>query len=108
MKKRYAMIIKIKTEKISAYKKLHAAVWPEVIDVMRQHHIKNYSIYLKENLLFGYLEYHGDNYTADMQQIAAQEVTQRWWKLTDPCQEPFSSRQQGEWWTTMEEVFHMD
>lgn len=108
MKKRYAMMIKIKTEKISDYKKLHAAVWPEVIDIMRHYHIKNYSIYLKNNLLVGYLEYHGNNYTDDMRQLAAHAVIQRWWKLTDPCQEPFQPHQQGDWWTSMEEVFHMD
>lgn len=108
MKKRYAMVINLNTDKINEYKKLHAAVWPEVIDVLHRHHIKNYSIYLKDNLLFAYLEYHGEDYTADMQRIAAYEVTQRWWKLTDPCQQPLPSRQSGEWWASMEEVFHLD
>lgn len=106
--KRYGLIIGIKPEKITEYKRLHAAVWPEVLAILRKYHIKNYSIYLKDNLLFSYFEYHGNNYEADMHQIAACEATQRWWKLTSPCQEPFASRQQGEWWALMEEVFHMD
>ena len=106
--KRYGMVIGIKPDKIAEYKKLHAAVWPEVLTILQQHHVKNYSIFLQDNLLFGYLEYHGNDYAADMRQVAAAEATQRWWKLTEPCQEPLSSRKNGEWWATMEKVFHMD
>jgi L-rhamnose mutarotase len=106
--KRYAMIIEIKPEKIAEYKKLHAAVWPEVLNIMRKHHIKNYSIYLREHLLFGYLEYHGNNYSEDMQKIARCAVTQQWWKLTDACQQPLPSKKNGEWWVIMEEIFHMN
>jgi hypothetical protein len=31
--KRYGMVIKVKPEKFEEYKKLHAAVWPEVLDM---------------------------------------------------------------------------
>lgn len=106
--KRYGMVIKIKPDKIEAYKKLHTNVWPEVVATLRKHYIKNYSIYLKDDLLFAYLEYYGTNYAADMEKIATCEATKRWWKLTDPCQEPLASRQVGEWWASMEEVFHID
>jgi L-rhamnose mutarotase len=43
-----------------------------------------------------------------MARMAADPVTQQWWKLTDPCQEPLESRAEGEWWAQMEEVFHAD
>jgi len=102
------MLIRIKPEKIEDYKKLHAEVWPEVLALLGKHHVKNYSIYLKNNLLFGYLEYHGDDYTSDMKHVGEADVTKRWWKLTDPCQEAIEGAQEGEWWSTMEEVFHMD
>lgn len=106
--KRYAMVIELKREKIDDYKRLHRVVWPEVLDILRQHKVSNYSIFLKDNLLFGYLEYHGDDYAMDMKKVAASEVTQRWWKLTEPCQQPLATRSQDEWWAQMEEVFHMD
>jgi len=102
------MVIGIKPEKIAEYKKLHAEAWPEVLQALRKHHVKNYSIYLKDNQLFGYLEYHGDDYVADMQKVAENAATQRWWKLTDPCQVPLQTRKDNEWWASMEEVFHMD
>src|SRR3990167_10990157 len=106
--KRYAMVIGIKMEKIAEYKKLHAEAWPAVLKILQQYHVKNYSIFLKDNLLFGYLEYHGTAYEADMKKVGEAEATQRWWKLTDPCQEPLLTRKPGEWWAFMEEVFHME
>ena len=40
--------------------------------------------------------------------MAADPVTQAWWKLTDPCQQPVASAAEGERWAEMEEVFHHD
>jgi L-rhamnose mutarotase len=28
--------------------------------------------------------------------------------LTDPCQIPLETRAEGEWWASMEEIFHQD
>jgi L-rhamnose mutarotase len=55
-----------------------------------------------------YLEYHGSDYGADTARIAADPATQRWWELTDPCQQPVESAREGEWRANMEEVFHLD
>src|ERR1700722_14478449 len=38
--------------------------------------------------------------------MAADPVTRQWWTLTDPCQEPFDTREEGAWWASMEEVVH--
>ena len=38
--------------------------------------------------------------------MAADPVTRQWWTLTDPCQEPFDTREEGAWWAGMDEVFH--
>jgi L-rhamnose mutarotase len=43
-----------------------------------------------------------------MSAIAADEATQRWWQLTDPCQQPLGSVGEGGWWAPAEEVFHLD
>lgn len=106
--KRYGMIIQVKPHKVEEYKKLHREVWPDVLAILSKYHIKNYSIFLKDNLLFGYLEYHGQDYAADMQKLADEDATQRWWKLTVPCQEPISTCGPDEWWSLMQEVFHME
>ena len=38
----------------------------------------------------------------------ADEETQRWWQLTDPCQQPVPEAGSGDWWTPMEQVFLME
>lgn len=109
--KRYAMVIGVKGEKLDEYKKLHAAVWPEVLKTIKECNIRNYSIYLRKlpdgkHYLFNYFEYIGKDFALDMNKMAADPTTQKWWAVCKPCQEPFANRQTGKWWTAMEEVFH--
>ena len=106
--KRYGSVIQVVPEKLEEYKRLHAAVWPGVLEMIRKCNIRNYSIYYKDGYLFGYYEYVGNDYAADMAKMAADPETQRWWNLTDPCQQPLETRAPGEWWANMEEVFHTD
>ena len=106
--KRYGMVIRVYPDKIEEYKKLHASVWPDVLMKITQCNIRNYSIYLKDNQLFSYFEYIGDDFKADMDKMAADPVTQRWWDVCKPCQEPLETISEGEWWADMEEIFHHD
>jgi L-rhamnose mutarotase len=105
---RMGMMIGLKPEKVTEYKRLHAAVWPEVLSMISACNIRNYSIFLKEpeNLLFGYWEYHGTDFSADAAKMAADPTTQEWWAVCMPCQSPLDTRKEGEWWAMMEEVFH--
>lgn len=107
---RMGMVIGVKPEMIAEYKRLHAAVWPEVLALISDCNIRNYTIFLREpeNLLFGYWEYHGKDFSADMVKIAASPKNQEWWSFTIPCQQPLESRKEGEWWAMMEETFHLD
>lgn len=106
--RRFGQIIGIKPEHIEDYEKLHAAVWPEVLATIHACNIRNYSIYRHEHMLFAYFEYIGDNFELDMAKMADDPKTQEWWSHTDPMQEPLSTRQSGEWWHTLKEVFHTD
>ena len=110
---RYGSVIGLRPEKLAEYKKLHAAVWPEVAKAIREAHIRNYSIYLRKlddgrYYLFSYFEYVGQDFQGDMAKMAADPEVKRWWTFTDPCQQPLTDRQDGEWWAAMEEVFHQD
>ena len=107
---RMGMLIGLKPEHIAEYRKLHAAVWPEILDKITECNIRNYTIFLREpeNLLFAYWEYIGTDFEADMQIMADDPNTQRWWDICMPCQEPLESRKEGDWWAMMEEVFHND
>jgi L-rhamnose mutarotase len=106
--KRYGMVIKVLPEKFEEYKRLHAAVWPAVLDMIGKCNIRNYSIYHKDGYLFSYFEYTGKNFPADMSKMAADLTTQKWWAVCKPCQEPLPTRKEGEWWAEMEEVFHCE
>ena len=102
------MLLRIKPQYLAEYKKYHEAVWPEVLRTIRECNIPNYSIFLKDDLLFAYMEYHGTDRKADWTKMAADPKTQEWWSIMQPMQAPFETRQEGEWWAEMEEVFHMD
>jgi len=111
--KRYGMVIGLNADKVEEYKRLHAAAWPDVLRMIKQCHIRNYSIYLRQlddgrYYLFSYFEYVGDDFAADMAKMAADPTTQRWWSFCKPCQRPLSNRAPDEWWSVMEEVFHLD
>jgi L-rhamnose mutarotase len=109
--KRYGSIIGLRPDKIEEYKRLHAAVWPEILSNIKECHMSNYSIFLhqlpdRNHYLFSYLEYSGADIDADLARMAANPKVQEWWALCKPCQEPLSNRAEGDWWSNMEEVFH--
>ena len=108
--KRYGSVIGLRPEQMAEYKRLHAAVWPEVLAQIKASNIRNYSIYLREpeNLMFSYLEYVGSDFAADMAEMAKDPKTQEWWSVCEPMQKPLDSRKEGEWWASTEEVFHVD
>jgi L-rhamnose mutarotase len=105
------MVIRLQPGKVEEYERLHAAVWPGVLARISACNLRNYSIFLQRlddgrDYLFAYFEYSGSDFASDMARMAADPETQRWWKLTEPCQDPLGTRASGEWWTSMREVFH--
>jgi L-rhamnose mutarotase len=106
--RRFGQIIRVKPDQISAYEQIHQNVWPEVLAMIEACNMRNYTIFRHNTLLFGYFEYIGDDFAADMAKIAADPKTREWWSHTDPMQEPLDDRAEGDWWATMREVFHVD
>ena len=85
---RFGMVLRLRPEATETYKKYHADVWPEILDMIRQCNIRNYSIYLKDGYLFSYFEYHGDDMDADWAKMAADKKTQEWWAIMKPMPSP--------------------
>ncbi|HKL21120.1 MAG TPA: L-rhamnose mutarotase [Tichowtungia sp.] len=109
---RFGSVIGLKEEALAEYKRLHVEVWPDVLKLLSESNIRNYSIYLTQfddgkYYLFSYLEYTGSDATADFGRLAGEPVIQKWWELTDPLQIPLKTRTEGEHWKSMDEVFHM-
>ena len=104
--KRYGMAVKIRPENIDEYKRLHADVWPDVLKMIGECNIRNYSIYHKDGMMFSYFEYVGDDFDTDMAKMADDPTTQKWWDVCKPLMDPLETRAPGEFWANMEEVFH--
>ena len=105
---RFASVIRLRPEKEAEYRALHADAWPGVLTALTRAHVRNYSIFLRDGVLFSYLEYVGEDYEADMARVAEDPETRRWWLLTDLCQQPVDGAAAGQWWAPMEEVFHLE
>jgi len=105
---RHGQIIRLKPGVLEEYRRYHARVWPGVLQTIRDCNIRNYTIFHKDGALYAYFEYTGTDFRADMDKMAADPETQRWWAIMNPMQEPVQNRAAGEWWAEMDEVFHTD
>jgi L-rhamnose mutarotase len=106
--KRIAQTIRLRPERRREYLDLHAVVPPDVEAALLRAHVRNYSIFLREDVLFAYFEYHGEDFDADMTAIGADPASREWWKLSDPCQEPWPDRGAGGQWSDLPEIWHLD
>ena len=109
---RHVWVTGLKPEKADYYRQLHAHPWPAVNQMIKDCHIQNFSIHEREIngqlYLFAYLEYTGKNFDADMEKMAADPETVRWWKETDPCQSPLpDAAAKGKIWSDTKEVFFL-
>ena len=105
--KRYAMAVRLKDEKKDFYIKNHADVWPEILSELKNIKVKNYSIFLKEDFMFGYLEYDGDNFDLDMAEMSKIAIVDKWTKLMINCFKPFPNNEENDSWVMMDEIFYM-
>jgi L-rhamnose mutarotase len=106
--KRVGMVIGIKAESIAEYKKLHADENPGVRDLLTLANMHNFSIFMHKfddgkYYLFGYYEYTGDDFDADMAKLAVKERNIAWLKVCDPMQIPFEGQNS---WSVMEQVYY--
>lgn len=106
--RRVGQVLRLRPEHRERYIRYHTEVWPEVLENIRRCNIRNYSIFLKGDLLFAYFEYIGDDFERDMEALGTDPKTQEWWSIMEPMQMPVADAQEGEWWAQMDEVFHVD
>ncbi len=104
---RTGMVIGIKADQISAYEALHAASNPGVRDLLEKYHMHNFSIYMRQlddgkYYLFGYYEYTGTDYKADMEKLGGEPRNQKWLSVTGPMQAPLAGEHS---WAMMKEVY---
>ncbi len=105
---RVAQVIQLNQNDEAAYIRYHEQVWPTVLATITACNISNYSIFLRNGLLFSYFEYSGSDLPADMEKMSACVDTQRWWSIMDPMQSTMPDALPGEKWSNMREVFHFN
>ncbi|HUY77215.1 MAG TPA: L-rhamnose mutarotase [Ktedonobacterales bacterium] len=106
--RRFGQVIGVKPEFADEYERLQAAMWPEIRAAMTASQVRNYTIFRHGETLFGYFEYLGDDFAADMARLNDEPKMREWWTLTGPMQQPLADRAPGEWWLTMREIFHQE
>ena len=110
--KYFSSIVGLNAEKEKQYRELHAEVWPEVVAAIRKANITNYNIYVTEiegrRYLVSTFEYVGTDPAKDFGSIALDPTTrEKWWPLTDACQNRLPGTPAGEQWRAMEQVMHL-
>ena len=104
--KRFAFKMQLKAGCEQEYERRHAAIWPELVAMIKQQGVSNYSIFWdhETNLLFGYQECEGDGNSQSTDHV--DPITQRWWDMmadimdTHPDHSPVT--------TPLQELFHLE
>lgn len=104
MPEKYAFRMKLHPGMRAEYKRRHDEIWPELVDLLKEAGVSDYSIHLdpETDILFGVL-WRKDGHTMD--DLPDHPVMRRWWAHmadimeTKPDNEPVS--------TPLETVFHM-
>jgi L-rhamnose mutarotase len=102
---RYCLVGHVDPERLDDYRRVHAAVWPELLEALRDAGWRNYSLFLREDgLLVGYVE--ADDLGVAQARVAATEVNARWQAA---MAELFTSEgPPDEVWEILPEVFHLE
>ena len=104
--KRVGMVTQLRSDKVDEYKRLHADSNAGVRDLLTKYHMHNFSIYLQQiegkYYEFGYYEYTGKDFDADMATLAKEPRNIEWLKVCDPMQIPLPG---ARGWTIMDRVY---
>jgi L-rhamnose mutarotase len=103
---RVCFLLKVKPERLAEYKARHAAVWPEMLQALRETGWKNYSLFLSpDGLLVGYLE--TEDFQKALAAMAEKDVNSRWQREMQPYFEKLDQLRPDEGLRRLEEVFHL-
>jgi len=106
---RIGMVVKIKTENLEEYKKLHSDDNPGVRHLLTKYNLRNFSIFMVQLAdsgwyEFGYYEYWGNDLEGDMAKLDAEPENIKWLEKCDPMQEGVLPGQKG--WKIMDRIYY--
>ena len=104
---RVCFLLRVRTDRLPEYRRWHRAVWPEMLDALRDAGWRNYSLFLDdEGLLVGYLE--TEDFKAALRRMDEADVNARWQAEMAPFFELPAGARPDTGLTRLEEVFHLD
>ncbi len=103
--KRFAFILRLREGAAEAYEKAHREIWPEMLEMLKQGGISEYSIFRRDKLLF--LTFKAVDFEATWSQFDNHPVNLRWQKAMAPLFAPHENIRPGERFPMMEEVFYL-
>jgi L-rhamnose mutarotase len=107
MASRYCFLLQVRPELLAEYRERHAAVWPDMLQALRDTGWRNYSIFARpDGLLVGYVE--ADDLDAAQEAMARTEVNARWQAGMSKYFVGLDGRGPDESFVLLEEIFNLD
>jgi L-rhamnose mutarotase len=103
--RRWAFMLRIRPGAGAEYDKAHAAVWPEMLALLKRSGISEYSIFRRDELLF--LTFRAVDFEETWSSLENDPVNLRWQAAMAPYFAPIEGLRPGERFPMMEEVFWM-
>ena len=104
---RVCFLLKVKPERLKEYEERHQAVWPEMLQALRETGWRNYSLFLRpDGLLVGYLE--TDKFEEAVRGMQRYPVNERWQREMAEFFEGSEAGHADERMAPLKEVFHLD
>ncbi|HOK46746.1 MAG TPA: L-rhamnose mutarotase [Bryobacteraceae bacterium] len=104
---RVCFLLQVKKDRIEEYKERHKAVWPEMLQALRETGWHNYSLFLRDDgLLVGYLE--TPDLAKAVEGMSKREVNARWQSEMAEFFENLGDRRPDTGFLRLEEIFHLD
>ncbi len=103
---RIGFLIRVKPDQLDEYKRLHAEIWPELLEELSRAGMRNYSLWLKpDGTEFGYLEC--DDWDAACAYLDKSDVHSRWQELMQNFLDTPAEGDGGQPIEMLEEVFYL-
>jgi L-rhamnose mutarotase len=101
---RVGFTMKLFAGKEAEYKKRHNEIWPELVTLLHQHGIKDYSIFLDEktNIIFGVLNIEDEK---KLDELPSSPIMKKWWAYMKDIME--SNADNSPISIPLKEVFYM-
>ena len=104
---RVCFLLKVRPDKIDEYRRRHQAVWPEMLDALRETGWHNYSLFLRpDGLLIGYLE--TPAFELARNRMQQHPVNARWQAEMAPFFESLEGGAADASMLPLAQVFHLD